>query len=165
MNENKKERKKNRDIASPATAEDMAPAGSNPGSSDVTGILDERIRNLREAIEEIDAALAHRKVLNVRFLEQIDREAEEVKRHLNMLQAPWKTGFYPEVEFLRLSFHKSLTSRAKESRTEQLKYWENNVNLAKERRKFLDEYKALVGMRRRLSRNDILPRPEGRSTS
>ena len=119
-------------------------------SGAITGILDERIENLREAIEEIDAALAGRKVLNERFIEQIEREAEEVKRHLDMLQPPWKSGFYPELEFLRLSFHKSLTSRAKEQRAEQLKYWENGFNLAKERRKFLDEYKALLATRRRL---------------
>jgi len=118
----------------------------------VTGILDERIANLREAIEEIDQALAGRKILNARFIEQIDAEAEEVKRHLGKLQPPWKTGFYPELEFLRLSFHKSLTSRAKDRRAEELKYWENGVNLAKERRKFLDEYKALVATRRRLRR-------------
>jgi hypothetical protein len=116
----------------------------------VTGILEERILNLRDAIEEIDAALAGRKHLNEDFVEQIDREAEEVKRHLAMLNPPWKTGFYPELEFLRLSFHKSLTSRAKERRAERLKYWENGVNLAKERRKFLDEYKALMAMKRRL---------------
>ena len=59
-------------------------------------------------------------------------------------------GFYPQIEFMRLSLHKSLTSRAKERRGEQLKYWENGVNLAKERRKFLDEYKALMATRRRL---------------
>lgn len=150
MNEKEKVRKANRDIGSPGPAEDMALMGSNSGPSDVTGILDERIQNLREAIEEIDAALSHRKVLNVRFLEQINREAEEVKRHLNMLQEPWKMGFHPDVEFLRLSFHKSLTSRAKESRTEQLKYWENGVNLAKERRKFLDELKELLAAKKRL---------------
>ena len=48
----------------------------------VTSILDERIRNLREAIEEIDAALARRKTLNRHFIEQVDREADEVKKHL-----------------------------------------------------------------------------------
>lgn len=121
-----------------------------PSDRTITGILDERIENLREAIQEIDDALAGRKKLSQQFLEQIDREAEEVKRHLNMLNAPWKTGFYPELEFLRLSFHKSLTSRAKDRRAEELKYWENGVNLAKERRKFLDEYKALIATRRRL---------------
>ena len=119
----------------------------------ITGILDERIENLREAIEEIDEALAGRRQLNRQFLEQIDREAEEVKHQLNMLQAPWKAGFYPELEFLRLSFHKSLTSRAKDRRSEELKYWENGFNLAKERRTFLDEYKALLATRRRLDMN------------
>ena len=118
----------------------------------ITGILDERIQNLREAIEEIDEALAGRRVLNRQFVEQIDRESEEVKHHLNLLQPPWKLGFYPQIEFLRLSFHKSLTSRAKDRRTEELKYWENGVNLAKERRKFFDEYKALLATRRRLTR-------------
>jgi len=119
-------------------------------NTSVTGILDERIDNLRDAIREIDEALAGRKQLNLQFLQQIDREAEEAKRHLNTLQPPWATGFYPQIEFLRLSLHKSLTSRAKERRSEELKYWENGVNLAKERRKFLDEYKALIATRRRL---------------
>jgi len=136
------------DSYSPADA--SALTGSNPAPDDALTILDERIGNLREAIDEIDAALANRKVLNVRFLEQIDREADEVKRHLNMLQPPWKMGFHPDIEFLRLSFHKSLTSRAKEGRSEQLKYWENGVNLSKEKRKFLDEYKELLAAKRRL---------------
>jgi len=127
-----------------------APQDSVGRTAAVTGILDERIANLREAIEEIDLALAGRKVLNTRFLEQIDREAAEAKGYLNMLQPPWKMGFHPDIEFLRLSLHKTLTSRATDRRSEELKYWENGVNLAKERRKFLDEYKALVAARRRL---------------
>ena len=135
------------------TAPGLARPPDVEGSGSITGIIDERIDNLREAIEEIDEALAGRKKLNRQFLEQIDREAEEVKRHLNMLQPPWKAGFYPELEFLRLSFHKSLTSRAKDRRSEELKYWENGVNLAKERRTFLDEYKALLATRRRLDAN------------
>ncbi|HUW85137.1 MAG TPA: hypothetical protein VMZ31_20330 [Phycisphaerae bacterium] len=114
---------------------------------EVTGILDERIENLREAIAEIDAALPGRKQLSQQFLEQIDREAEEARRDPKTLKEPWQWGFYPEVEFMRLSLHKSLTSRAKERRGEELKYWENGVNLAKERRKFLGEYKALIATR------------------
>lgn len=123
--------------------------GDAPPQS-LTGILDERIDNLREAIHEIDEALAGRKQLNVRFLEQIDREADEVRYNLGMLKPPWTAGFLPQVEFLRHSLHKSLTSRAKERRSEELKCWENHVNLAKERRKFVDEYKSLVAARRRL---------------
>ena len=124
------------------------PARGKPNG--ITGILDERIQNLREAIEEIDAALEGCKELNEEFIRQIDREAAEVKGYLNMLQPPWRMGFHPDIEFMRISLHKSLTSRAKDRRAEELKYWENGVNLAKERRKFLDEYKALQATRRRL---------------
>lgn len=146
----KDDRSRRNDIGSTRPIEDEALSEGDHNDIVFTGILDERIDNLREAIWEIDEALAGRKELNKQFLAQIDAEAEEVKRHLNMLQEPWKMGFQPQVEFLRLSFHKSLTSRAKEHRSEELKCWENHVNLAKERRKFVDEYKALVATRRRL---------------
>ena len=152
MDEKDRDRNRSDDKGSPDSVEPQTLSDLESGSTDIAGILDERIQNLREAIDEIDAAMAHRKVLNVKFMEQIHREAEEVKCHLNMLQEPWKMGFHTDVEFLRLSFHKSLTSRAKEQRGEQLKYWENGVNLAKERRKFMDEYKELLAAKKRLMR-------------
>ena len=130
----------------PDTPGTEGPVSATP----ITGILDERIHNLREAIKEIDDALAGRKQLNRAFLAQIDREAHEVQLQLRMLQDPWKMGYHPEIELLRHSFHRSLTSRARERRSEELRYWENAVNLAKERRRFLDEYKALLATRRRL---------------
>ncbi len=135
---------------SPGSTDERGTTTHGKGATSVTGILDERIANLRDAIREIDDALAGRKQLNVRFIEQIEREADEAKHFLSTLNPPWTTGFYPQVEFLRLSLHKSLTSRAKERRAEELKYWENRVNLAKERRTFVDEYKALLAARRRL---------------
>ena len=95
------------------------------GGTNITGLLSERIENLVQAIDEIDTALIQRRALNERFLEQIKQEREEIKRHLNFLNEPWKTGFYPELEFLRLSFHKSLTSRAKDSR----RYFKPCLNL------------------------------------
>jgi hypothetical protein len=150
MNGNNRDKDNNRNNVSPSSAENTDPTTTNSQPADISGILDERIRNLRDAIDEIDSALAHRKVLNFRFLEQIEAEREEAIRQLSTLQPPWRAGFYPQLEFLRLSLHKSITSRAHDHRGEQLKYWEDTVNLAKERRKFLDEYKALIAMRRRL---------------
>jgi hypothetical protein len=142
-----------RERANDSGSTDGGPQDSPPEDKTraITGILDERIQNLREAIEEIDEALAGRRVLNRQFLEQIERESAEVKGYLDMLQPPWRMGFHPDIEFMRLSLHKSLTSRAKDHRAEELKYWENGVNLSKERRKFFDEYKALLATRRRLS--------------
>lgn len=116
----------------------------------MTGILSERIENLREAIEELDKALAERGVLSSRFLEQIKEEIKEVHYQLGHLNPPWKTGFYPELEFLRLSLHKSLTSRQKEIRGEELKYWQDVLAILKDKRKFLDEYKALLSTKKRL---------------
>ena len=156
MNGNNDARGKKNGPASPSAPQDtsLPENGAQANGKGVTGILDERIRNLRDAIQEIDDALARRKVLNFRFLEQIDHERDAAMHQLDTLQPPWRAGFYPQLEFLRLSLHKSITSRATDHRKEQLKYWEDAVNLAQERRKFMDEYKALMGMKRRLSRHE-----------
>ena len=86
------------------------PCASPEGNGTTTGILDERIESLREAIDEIDGALAARRELNRRFVVEIHREAAEVKRQLDMLPAPWRTGFQPEQKFLRLSFQRRVKS-------------------------------------------------------
>ena len=119
-------------------------------ADEVTGILSERIDNLREAIQELDDALDKREVLSAKFLKQIDEEMKEIHYQLGHLNPPWKTGFYPKLEFLRLSLHKSLTSRQKDIRTEELKHWQDVITLLKEKRKFLDEYKSLLSTKKRL---------------
>jgi len=73
-----------------------------------------------------------------------------MRLHLKFLNAPWKTGFYPELEFLRLSFHKSITSRAQDSRKEELKYWQDVIKLVMDRRRLVDEYKELLAAKKRL---------------
>ncbi len=137
-------RQKKEDIVSPVFSPDPAD-GTN-----VTGLLSERIENLVQAIGELDTALVQRKVLNGKFLEQIIEERAEITHQLSFLNDPWKTGFYPEIEFLRLSFHKSLTSRAKDSRTEELKYWQDVIKLIMDRRKLVDEYNELLAAKKRL---------------
>ncbi len=142
--EEDRDRQKKEDTDSPVFSPDPVD-GTN-----VTGLLSERIENLIQAIGEIDTALIQRKALNERFLEQIKEEREVIKHHLSFLNEPWKTGFYPELEFLRLSFHKSLTSRAKDSRTEELKYWQDVIKLVMDRRKLVDEYNELLAAKKRL---------------
>ena len=124
--------------------------GKGDSEDAITGILAERIENLREAIEELDKALASRNALSQKFLKQIEEEIKEVHYQLGHLNPPWKTGFYPELEFLRLSLHKGLTSRQKDIRTEELKYWQDVLAILKDKRKFLDEYKALLSTKKRL---------------
>ena len=113
-------------------------------------ILSERLRNLTEAIEEIDRALEERQILSEQFKKQINGEVKEVKYHLDLLQPPWKVGYEPTYEFLRLSLHKSLASRSKDKRSEELKFWQDVAGLVQQRRKLVDEYKALLSTRKRL---------------
>jgi hypothetical protein len=142
--EEDRDRQKKEDTDSPVFSPDPA------DSTNVTGLLSERIENLVQAIGELDTALIQRKALNDKFLEQITEERAEITHQLSFLNDPWKTGFYPEIEFLRLSFHKSLTSRAKDSRTEELKYWQDILKLVMDRRKLVDEYNELLAAKKRL---------------
>jgi hypothetical protein len=151
LEEKKQEEERRSPIPSPRSPPSVHRGSHNNAGDEVSGILSERIDNLREAIEELDNALAERKVLSRKFQRQIDEEIKEVHYQLGHLNPPWQTGFYPKLEFLRLSLHKSLTSRQKEIRNEELKYWQDVVNLLKEKRKFLDEYKSLLSTKRRLS--------------
>ena len=147
--EGRKERN-NRSIPSSRSPPSVHRGTHDNAGDEVSGILSERIENLREAIEELDNALATRKVLSKKFLNQIDEERKEIHYQLGHLNPPWQTGFYPKLEFLRLSLHKSLTSRQKDIRSEELKYWQDVVDLLKEKRKFLDEYKSLLSTKKRL---------------
>jgi len=147
----KTKEKKSRVTISPEAIDLHLNGTDKNGRKEVTTILSERIENLREAIEELDRALTTRKGLSEKFLRQVNSEIEEVHYQLGHLQPPWKAGFHPQLEFLRLSLHKSLTSRQKEIRSEELKYWQDVLGILKEKRKFLDEYKALLSTKERLS--------------
>jgi hypothetical protein len=137
-------------MPSPASADPPRSEAHPDATGDLSGILAERVDNLSEAIRELDDAMARRKTLNHKFLKEIGEEMQEIHHQLGHLQPPWREGFQPQVEFLRLSLHKSLTSRRKDTRTEEHDYWKDVVDLSKERRKFLDEYKALLSTRKRL---------------
>ena len=109
-----------------------------------SGILSKRVAILREAIEEIDRLIQSREKLGEMFKEQIEREIKEVLHQLSFLPEPWREGFLPEMEFLRLSLHKSLTSRRKDRRQEELKRWEHLSQLIREKRKLIMEYEQLL---------------------
>jgi len=109
-----------------------------------------KLKILTEAIEEIDRAIAARKELSRKFRKQIEKEIEEVKYNLSYLQPPWRIGFQPKVEFIRITLQKSMTSRKKDKRTEQLKLWEHVLGLVKERRKLIMEYQELLSAQKKL---------------
>lgn len=146
----KKKRQEEGPLSSSKTPDPLSRVTGGPAEQELQSVLDERLQNLQEALDELDRAVADRNSLNQRFRDQIRKEMKEVLYQLDHLNPPWKTGFHPELEFFRLSLHKSLTSRRKDIRAEELKYWEHITNLLKDKRKILDEYKALAGTKRRL---------------
>lgn len=113
--------------------------------------LPERIINLNDALKETQEAIQSRKDLSKKFREQIEKEIKNTLTYLETLQPPWKLGFELQYEFLRTSIHKSLTSRRKELRSEELRLWEDVTGLMREKRKVLMELQSLRNSRRRLS--------------
>lgn len=107
------------------------------------GILTERIRLLEKAIAEIEEAIGERKRMSRNFQHEVEKELQEVLAHLRQLPPPWSGGHLVDREFLRLSFHKSATSRKKEKRQEELKLWSDLVQLMEKRRELVIQLKQL----------------------
>jgi hypothetical protein len=103
-------------------------------------VLSRKLNILKDAIEEIDREIDERRKLTAHFREQIDSEARECKLLLDKLPYPWKQGYQPKTEFIRISLHKSLLTRRKDKRQEELKYWDDLTALMKEKRKLIMEY-------------------------
>lgn len=89
---------------------------------------------LREAIADVDDAIAARRKLSRKIGDQVDRELREVLDHLNTLPPPWSGGYLVEREGLRMALHRNATSRRRERRQEELKFWDDLVRLLEKRR-------------------------------
>lgn len=135
-----------RNGSSPSPADDRRGEVS-PGET--RNVLATRIRLLEEAIAEIDAAIAERKRLSGNFRHEVEKELQEVLRHLGYLPPPWSGGYLIDREFFRLSLHKSATSRKKEKRQEELKLWEALVQLMEKRRELVLQLQQLGAVDRR----------------
>lgn len=114
-------------------------------------ILSRRLQILKDAIEEIDRQIDQREKLTGHFREQIDSEIEECQSLLGKLPYPWSEGFVPKMEFIRISLHKSLLTRRKDMRSEELSFWEDLTGLIKEKRKLVMEYEEIKNAQEKLS--------------
>lgn len=114
-------------------------------------ILSRRLQILKEAIDEIDREITERKRLSEFFRKQIDSEVKECQLLLNKLPYPWSQGYQPKTEFIRISLHKSLLTRRKDKRSEELSFWEDLTGLTKEKRKLLMEYEEIKNTIEKLS--------------
>lgn len=113
-------------------------------SASISKVFDAKLAILNEAIEEISAGQREREKLNETFEKQIDGEIAECQDLLGRLPHPWSEGFYPVVESLRVTLHKSLLTRRKDKRTEQLAFWDDVTMLLEKKRDLLMEYQNLI---------------------
>lgn len=126
-------------------------AAKNTGRSEVSAsvsrVFETKLGILKEAIAEIESGLGKREKLNKAFEKQIDGEISECQDLLGKLPYPWREGFLPKMEFLRVSLHKSLLTRRKDKRAEQLSYWDDVTSLLEKKRDILMEYQSLISTR------------------
>lgn len=139
-------RRKDSDSPSSPLPKPPSPKSGQP----VDDVFAFKLKLLAEAIQEIDRAIAQRKELNKNFRKQIEKEIKEIQYQMGFLQPPWRAGFIPKLEFIRITLHKSLTSRKTDKRSETLKCWEHTVSLLKDRRTLVMEYQELLNAQKKL---------------
>lgn len=108
----------------------------------LAGSFEERIRILREAIEEIDLEIGVRERLNRDLAEAFKRDREWLSIKLSEFDK-WQFGYKPSVDFRRTALERELLGIYRESRTEKHRRFSDIASLRKERRKLLMEYKSL----------------------
>lgn len=123
-----------------------------PGVSRVlTETFSNKLKILREAIEEIDREIEERIELGKSFKERIDAEIFKCQTHLQHIEN-YTLGYNPSIEFRRMGLERQILILTKELRSEELRAWEDLVSLMKERRTFVMEYENLINTRKMLAR-------------
>ncbi|MDD5242460.1 MAG: hypothetical protein PHU49_00440 [Syntrophorhabdaceae bacterium] len=98
--------------------------------------LKERISNLNQ---EIDARFQFKK----KFLQEIDYQIRESAFSLS--QFHWHSvGYNKGIDQLRLALQRQLSSLRRDRRAVELKAWADIVNIRKELRRTLEEYKDAI---------------------
>jgi len=117
----------------------------------LTGTFSNKLKILREAIDEIDREIEKRIKLGKSFREKIDSELFSCRTQLKYIEN-YTLGYNSSVEFRRLGLERQIALLTKELRSEQLRAWEDVVSLVKEKRTFIMEYKNLMNTRKMLSK-------------
>jgi hypothetical protein len=124
----------------------------NLGVSKLLGdTFSNKLKILREAIDEIDREIEKRIKLGKSFRERIDAEIFKCHTQLTHIEN-YTIGYSQSIEFRRLGLERQILMLTKELRSEELRAWEDLVSLMKERRTFIMEYKSLINTRKMLAR-------------
>ncbi len=106
------------------------------------GFFDGKTQLLKDEIADINRNLEKRARIEKDSGCEIEKEIEEVKRHLHEI-CTWKKGDKSTIEFIRMEFIKQLASLYREKRSNCLSYWKDSVFEKKDRRTLLFEYISL----------------------
>jgi len=117
----------------------------------LTGAFSNKLKIIREAIQEIDEDIEARVELGLSFRLRIDVEIEKCKAMLTPIESH-TLGYNPSIEFRRLSIERQIFLLTKELRAEDLRAWEDIVSLMKDRRSLEMEYKALINTSKMLGK-------------
>ncbi len=112
-------------------------------SETVGGTLDNKIRILLEAIEEIETEIERRRILSGTINDRINSNSLEVQRKLNRIEN-WQLGNNQSIEMRRLGLERELLSLRKQKRAEIVKAWQDTEQLIKRRRDLIMEYQSLL---------------------
>lgn len=118
---------------------------NTPEALNSSGFFDEKLKILKDEIEDINRNLKERKLIEKTATYSIESEIKEVKRQLHEIYT-WKQGEKSTIEFIRMEFLKQLASLYREKRQSGLGLWKDRVFEKKDRRNLLLEYKALDWM-------------------
>ncbi len=114
----------------------------NSGAGKAGGFFEDKLKILKDEIEDINRNLEERKLIEKTAADSIESEIKEVKRQLHEIYT-WKQGEKSTIEFIRMEFLKQLASLNREKRQSSLGFWKDRVFEKRDRRNMLLEYKSL----------------------
>lgn len=116
-----------------------------PAASKADGFFEDKLKILKDEIEDINRNLDERAQLEAESGNSIDSEIREVERHLHEIYT-WKKGDKSTIEFIRMEFIKQLGALNREKRMGRLNFWKDWVFEKRDRRGLVFDYKSLVWM-------------------
>ncbi|RLF47185.1 MAG: hypothetical protein DRN29_03195 [Thermoplasmata archaeon] len=109
-------------------------------------ILFEESELLAEWIREIGEEIENRRKLGAKILSQIKEDKERI--YPELYKIPWEAGYKPSADERKSNLEHELLDLHKEERLQKWRLWRNTVDLKRELRKLLLEYKRSSRMNR-----------------
>lgn len=114
-------------------------------SIDSAGFFEDKLKVLKDEIEDINKNLEERQGIEIEFTRMIESEIKELERHLHEI-SNWQKGDKSSIEFIRMELLRQVLSLKKEIRMNKLSFWKDRVFEKRDRRNLIFEYKSMKWM-------------------